>query len=170
MEPHWQARACTPKCVSARIRGLLHRRIKDWLRKKNKNVVYLRRRRQEIYQKKKAFNKGVCYWRCLKRGLVVGSGWLLHVALNLDVCLPVAGLGNLIGGLHAKKSIHLRAESLLDPQRHVRRERGAAVEKGRKSGPGHAKNLGGLGNGEIKRLGYLHSNGGSLFNRRSRCD
>ena len=110
----------------------------------------------EIYQKKKPFNKGC--WCCLKPGLVLGSGWLRHVALNLDVCLPVAGLSNLIGGLHAKKSIHLRAESLLDPQRHVRRERGAAIEKGRKSGPGHAKNLGGLGNGEIKRLDYLHPN------------
>ncbi len=54
---------------------------------------------------------------------------LHHVALNLDICLSVTGLGNLIGGLHAKKSIHLRAESLLNPQRHVGRERGAAVEK-----------------------------------------
>ena len=62
-----------------------------------------------------------------------------YVALKLNICLPVAGLGNLVSGLHPKKGIHLRAESLLDPQRHDRRERGAAVEKGRKAGPGHEK-------------------------------
>ena len=86
----------------------------------------------------------------------MGSGWLRHVALNLDVCLPVAGLSNLIRGLHTKKSIHPRAKSLLDPQRHFGRERGAAVEKGRESSSGHAKNLSGLGNGEIKRLDHFH--------------
>ena len=78
------------------------------------------------------------------------------IASNLNLCFPVTGFSNVVGGLHPKKGIHLRAKSLLDPQCHVRRERSAAVEKGRESGPAHAKNLGGLGNGEIERLGDFH--------------
>jgi len=36
------------------------------------------------------------HWRCSKRGLVVGSVWLRHVGLNLDVCLPLAGTFGLL--------------------------------------------------------------------------
>ena len=75
------------------------------------------------------------------------------IASNLNLCFPVTGFSNVVGGLHPKKGIHLRAKSLLDPQCHVRRERSAAVQKGRERGPAHVKNLGGLGNGEIERLG-----------------
>ncbi len=98
-------------------------------------------------------------WRGSKRGLVdmvVGGRGLWHVALNLDIRLPLASLGNLEGGLHPKQGVHVRAESLLHPQGHVGRERGAAVEKGRERGPGHAKGLGGFRNRETERLDDLH--------------
>ena len=36
------------------------------------------------------------------------NGRLCHVALNLDAPLPVAGFGDLVGGMHPKKGIHLR--------------------------------------------------------------
>src|SRR4030042_2476935 len=86
----------------------------------------------------------------------MGPGWLSQVTLNLDVCLPAANLGNLVSGLHRRKRVHLRAKSFLDPQCHVWRERGAGVEKGRESGPAHARNLGCLGNGETERLDPFH--------------
>jgi len=57
-----------------------------------------------------------------KRRLFVRGGRLCHVALDLDVSLPVAGRGNVAGGLHPNKGVHPRAESLLDAQRHGGRE------------------------------------------------
>jgi hypothetical protein len=43
-----------------------------------------------------------------------------HVALDLDVPRPVPGCGDVVSGLHPQQRVHLRAERLFDPQRHVR--------------------------------------------------
>src|SRR5574337_587033 len=77
---------------------------------------------------------------------------LRNVSFHLDLPFPVAGLRNRVCGLHSKQRVHLRAEGLLNPQCHVRRQRCSAVEEGGERWSGHAKNLGGLGNREIKWL------------------
>ena len=42
----------------------------------------------------------------LQRGVPAGAVRLRHVALHFDGRLPLAGLGNLVGGLHTEKGIH----------------------------------------------------------------
>ena len=37
----------------------------------------------------------------------------------MDLLLALAGLGDVVGGLHAHERIHLHPESLLDAQRHI---------------------------------------------------
>src|SRR5206468_13019940 len=57
------------------------------------------------------------------------------VTLDLDLVFPFPDVCNLVGRLHPEKGIHFRTESLLDPQRHVGREGGAAIEESGQGGP-----------------------------------
>jgi hypothetical protein len=51
-------------------------------------------------------------------------------AADVDVLFAFAGLGDVVGGLHAHEGVHLDAEGFFDAQGHVAREIGFAVQSG----------------------------------------
>ncbi len=72
------------------------------------------------------------------------GGDLGHVALDFDAGRAIAGLGDLVGCLHAKERVHFRTESFFDSQSHFGREGGSGVQQRGECRPGDAKNLRGL--------------------------
>jgi glutamate-5-semialdehyde dehydrogenase len=62
------------------------------------------------------------------------------VAIDLDFALAAVGLGDVMAVLHPHERFHRNAECLFDPDRHIRREGRALVQKGREGRPRYAEN------------------------------
>ena len=62
---------------------------------------------------------------------------------HVDFPLALAGLRDVVGGLHPHERVHLHAERFLDSQRHVAGQAGSAVEQTGQSRAGNPKRDGG---------------------------
>jgi hypothetical protein len=55
-------------------------------------------------------------------------GWLLNSS-HMDLLLPLAGLGDVIRGLHPHECVHLHSKRFLNAQGHIARKVSLAVEQ-----------------------------------------
>jgi len=63
---------------------------------------------------------------------------------HMDLLLALAGLGNIVGGLHLHKRVHLHPKSFLNAERHIARKISLAVQQAGKSRPRNPKGRGGV--------------------------
>jgi len=61
----------------------------------------------------------------------------------MDLLLTLAGLGNVVGGLHPHQRIHLYPESFLNAERHIAREISLAIQQAGQRRPRNPKGRGG---------------------------
>ncbi len=64
-------------------------------------------------------------------------------AEGADFLLALRGPGNIVGGLHSHKRVHLHAKSLFNAKRHVPGKVGAAVQQAAQRSAGNVKRDGG---------------------------
>jgi len=86
------------------------------------------------------------------RRVILSGG---DVAPDCEAAGVLAGLGYVVGELHAEKVVHVWAEGFLDAQRHFRRERGLAVQQVGERGAAHFQNLRRLGDGEAESFDHF---------------
>jgi hypothetical protein len=75
--------------------------------------------------------------------------------VDTDVFRLFTGLGNIVGRLHPHKGIHLYAERLLQPQRHLPGQISLPIQETRQGGTRHLKSLGGCRHRQACRLDDL---------------
>jgi hypothetical protein len=77
---------------------------------------------------------------------------------HMDLLLALAGLGDIVGGLHLHKRVHLHPKSFLNAERHIARKISLAVQQAGKSRPRNPKGRGGGRYRQASRLDDLRAN------------
>ena len=76
--------------------------------------------------------------RHIRRGSGGNVGKLMN-APDMDLVLALAGLRDVVGGLHSQERVHLHSKGFFNAQRHVSGKAGLAVEQARQGRPGNLK-------------------------------
>lgn len=74
------------------------------------------------------------------------------IAVDPDLALPLASLGEVVAALRPHQSLHVSAKCLVETDRHLGRGRRLLVREARQCHPADAKRSGRRSNGEAQRL------------------